>query len=215
MKRLMRRPGVRQELAETFEVEVQSVTETEALMVESVLFLADLEDAHARPGWTIIATDVWGMPWGYRDPSRSHGTWATHDACGTVQKITMARPECRVCPPQPGSRTHRAKFGQPQYLYLVQYENLLKFGHGDANRVRAHLRAGCEVISLLRGPFERVVKAEVAVRQAHRDQLVDPRLWTMPVTFGAGSEVVTVEADIRLSDYLSGPDVKDVAASFA
>jgi hypothetical protein len=55
----------------------------------------------------------------------------------------------------------------------------------------------------------------MAIRHAHRDQLIDPREWNLPVTFGAGSEVVTGDVEIGLADYLSGPDVRDVTASFA
>ena len=215
MQALLRSRGFRAELAETFDIESRAVTPKHALMAQSVLYLMNHEDSHARPGWTVLATDVWGMPWGYRDPARSHGTWAAHDACGTVQTITKARPECRACPPEADSRTHRAKTGQPQYLYLVHYEGLLKFGHGDANRVRAHLRSGCELVTVLRGPFEDVVMAELAIKRAYRERLVDPQSWTMPVTFGAGSEVVTNDVVIALSHYLSGPKVVDVTSRFA
>jgi len=40
-----------------------------------------------------LASDIAGMPWAVPGLTTSHGTWATHDACGTVQKISLARPE--------------------------------------------------------------------------------------------------------------------------
>ena len=113
-------PAFRALTAETFEIPAGDVTAEQLLMAHSVLWLAQREDELTRPGWTVLASDYAGMPWESPDPSRSHGTWATHEACGTVQKIGMARPECRTCPPTADSRTHRAKKDQPQLLYLVR-----------------------------------------------------------------------------------------------
>ena len=63
-----------------------------------------------RPGWTIIAADVCGLPWtGARSWYTSHGTWARHDACGTVAKLRPGSVDCPACGPEPGSRTHQAR----------------------------------------------------------------------------------------------------------
>lgn len=202
------------EMAKYFEVSLRDVTFSHMLTRESERFLAEHEERYARPTWTLQASDVRGMPWRDRDPSISHGTWAAHDVCGTVQKITLARAECRLCPPEPGSRTHRAKVGQPHYLYLVRYSDMLKFGHGDAIRVRAHLRAGCQLVQLLRGPHEQVVDAETRIRRTHKNWLIDPRGRKLPTTFGAGSEVVTSEVDIDISSFLDPYDATDVTSSF-
>jgi hypothetical protein len=192
-----------------FDVPADRLTGEHLLMANSMFYLSDHEEALARPGWTILASDFSGMPW-LPDPRSSHGTWAAHDVCGTVQKLTAARAECRVCPPEPDSRTHRAKRDQPQLLYLVRYHNLLKFGHGDTNRVRAHLRAGCKAIQVLRAPHEQVVAAELQIRRRFRARIVDPHRWPMPTSFGVGSEVVDHRTAINLSDFLAGPDVADV-----
>ena len=82
---------------------------------------------------------------------RSHGTWARHEICGKVQKLTpgRGRNECRNCPPDPSSRTHRARAGDRHLLYLVRLGRMQKFGHGDEARVRAHLRAGAEVVQVI------------------------------------------------------------------
>ena len=102
-------------------------------------------DRRAQTGWTLLGTDICGMPW-YYDPDEiaSHGTWALHDACGRVQKLAPGRghTECRSCPPDPASHTHRARQEDKHFLYLVGFKDLIKFGHGDEARVRAHLRAG-------------------------------------------------------------------------
>jgi hypothetical protein len=147
-------------VGEVFEVATRQITVEQTVMIESVRMLMEHEEAFARTGWTVLATDVTGMPWPeVFAPGQSHGTWAEHDACGTVQNLTPARPECRVCPPEPGSRTHRAKADRPRCLYLVRNLDLLKFGHGDGNRILAHRRGGCEVVQVLRAPHAQVVAA--------------------------------------------------------
>jgi hypothetical protein len=170
----------------------------------------------SRPGWTAVATDVWGLPWQIGTPREptSHGTWARHDVCGTVQKVTRARPECRKCPPEEGSRTHRAKAAQPQHLYLVHLGKVRKFGHGDANRVNAHLRAGADPVRVLRAPFEQVVTAELAIKRAYADQIINAAQRGMPPSFGAGTEVLPATTDLDIRTYLTGTQVEDVTHRF-
>jgi len=56
-----------------------------ATEASSYLALAQELRRRARPGWTILATDVHGLPWhGMRTAYHSHGTWGRHDACGGV-----------------------------------------------------------------------------------------------------------------------------------
>jgi hypothetical protein len=77
---------------------------------------------YERPGWTVIATDVWGLPWrGVRSRAVSHGTWARHDACGTMTVLRAGSVDCPTCGPQPGSRTHRVRQDQPYLLYQVTF----------------------------------------------------------------------------------------------
>lgn len=208
-------PALGQLAAEAFEVPVKDTTVTQILQMNSLLTLAEHERTISRPGWTVLASDMAGMPWGAPDASRSHGTWATHDACGTVQKMTLARPECRTCPTEPGSRTHRAKSAQPQLLYLVRYLDLIKFGHGDGNRVKAHQRSGCQVIQVLRAPHEQVVAAELRIRRRYKAKAIDPSEWDLPASFGVGSEVIEDTTAIDLHDFLAGPDVLDVTHGWA
>lgn len=214
MRILLRARGVRSKLAQRWQVPARQLTTVHALMAESSDYLVDLGEQYARPGWTVLASDVRGMPWGDRNSAISHGTWASHDRCRTVQKITLARAECRTCPPEPDSRTHRAKADQPHYLYLVRYLDLLKFGHGDANRIRAHLRVGAEVVKVLRGTHANVVGAEQQMKWALHDRLIDPRYWDLPSTFGAGSEVVTDDVGLNLCEYLTGAGITDYTARF-
>jgi len=113
--------------------------------------LLEVIDARARNRWTVLTTDVWGLPWVEEARSISHGRWAAHDECGTVQKLKAGRVECRICPPEPDSRSNRARRDDPHLLYLVRYRGLKKFGHGDERRVRAHLRAtSAEVVQAVR-----------------------------------------------------------------
>lgn len=173
-----------------------------------------------RRGWTLLATDIQGLPWDavilVNQPisGRSHGSWARHDACGAVQKITAARPECRHCPPEEGSRTHRAKSDQPHHLYLVHYRKFWKFGHGDANRVRAHLVAGAEPVCVLTAPFKKVVDAELAIKRAYGAHIIGSGRGGLPKSFGAGTEVLADRVDLDIRAYLSGPDVRDVTYRF-
>ena len=63
-----------------------------------------------------------------------------------MQKLKAGRVECRVCPPEPDSRSNRARKDDPHLLYLVRYRGLKKFGRGYEGRVKAHQNAGAEVV---------------------------------------------------------------------
>jgi hypothetical protein len=197
-----------------FEVKPARVTAGQLSMVLNHLAAEERVDALRRPGWTVLATDVHGLPFYVSDDHLSHGTWAVHDICGAVAKITAARPECPACPPEPGSRTHRARAEEPHLLYLVRYLDLLKFGHGDVNRVRAHVRAGCRVIRVLRGSHAAVVSAELTLKRRYRDRVILADEWDLPLTFGTGSEVVEGRYRIDIRRFLTGDDVQDVTDRF-
>jgi hypothetical protein len=168
-----------------------------------------------RDGWTLHAMDLYGMPWGSgRQESRSHGTWGTHDECGTLQKLKPRerRLECVTCPPPPGSRSARARRDDHYLLYLVEHGRLLKFGVGDDRRVRAHVRGGASVVKVLRARFFDVCQAELDLKRFHRDagHLVIP-LSGAPVTFGTGTEVVSkdVRVDLEAALRVRGEDVTE------
>jgi hypothetical protein len=133
---------LRRFIADTAEVKPPHVTPRTYVEVMSLLAACTAIEKMEQPGWTLLATDVHGLPFDSGWHTAPHCTWARRDACGTVSKLTKGRTECSTCPPIAQSRTHRAKAGSPQLLYPVRYGDLLKFGHGDARRVRAHLRAG-------------------------------------------------------------------------
>lgn len=180
----------------------------------SFLDYSDELDFYTRPGWTVLAGDVKGLPWGLNDGRRdSHGTWGRHGVCGVVQNM-RATPECQVCPPEPGSRTHRARAAQPYLLYLVQYEHaqlgpLVKYGVGDRERVRNHIGQGCIPLLVLRSVLENVVAAEQRLRTRHRDDAVGS-IPGMPTTFGRGREVVLADRDVDLRSVLADEGVTDV-----
>lgn len=172
--------------------------------------LTDLMNSRARPGWTLLAVDVYGMPWRTDVPrSHSHGTWARHDECGTVQKLTpgRGRTECGVCRPRLGSRSHQARSNDPHLLYLVRYKRVQKFGHGDERRVRAHLRAGAEVVQVLLATHADVVRAELMLRRRHAALSRPRRIRRLPATFGAGTEVLPRWVPVDLTAALHGDDV--------
>ncbi|MFE2753598.1 hypothetical protein ACFXGA_16545 [Actinosynnema sp. NPDC059335] len=170
--------------------------------------LANELDAHRRPGWTLLAGDVWGLPWlGVRTRSTSMGTWGRHEACGTIGLLRKGRTECAACPPEPGSRTHRARRDDPALLYLVRFGRVHKFGRGDDRRVRAHLRAGASAVHVLAARHEAVVAAENALKRRHRNDLAAPGA-PMPVTFGTGTEVVPRRVRVDLAAVL--PEGEDV-----
>lgn len=163
-----------------------------------------------RPGWQVVATDICGLPWAITGSAVSHGGWARHRPCGTVQKITTARAECVVCAPPEGSRSFRARATQPHLLYLVQQNGLRKFGHGDTNRLRAHIHGGANVIQVLRGRFDRVVAAEALIKGRVKGRVASESYTDLPRTWGTGSEVVPRGLRIDLSDYLKPPKGIDI-----
>lgn len=208
-------PGYRADVARLFGVSTRTVTVSHALMAQSALDVAEREDQMARPGWTILGTDVRGMPWGYLDTSTSHGTWAIHDTCGELAKLRPGRVECRSCPAERGSRTHHAKGSTPHLLYLVEKGRQKKFGHGDANRVHAHRRAGARILTVLQASHRDVVQAELVMKRSLIRELPDPKRFKAACrTFGVGSEVVPATMDIDLTIYLDGPEVRDVTHQF-
>lgn len=175
-----------------------------ALLVEEEIELRE------RTGWTLLATDLYGLPWWFDlEPKGSYGTWARHDVCGKVQKLNpgRGRTECRHCPPDPQSRTHRARAGDRHLLYLVRLGRLQKFGHGDEARVRAHVRAGAEVVQVLEATHAEVVAAELLLKRRHNRRLRAGRHSRLPSSFGAGTEVLPASIPIDLTTVLSGADV--------
>jgi hypothetical protein len=186
----------------------------------ALVVIADKVASLSWPGWTVLATDISGLPWEaatlLREPGRpqSHGTWARHDACGTVKNITYARPECEQCPPEETSRTHRAKADRPHHLYLVRYRRVCKFGHGTPARVREHLRAGADPLSVLRASHKQVVAAETAIKGAYVQTILGARR-RQPGSFGAGTEVLPANTDLDIRTYLNGAHVEDVTHRFS
>ncbi|REH38128.1 hypothetical protein BCF44_114153 [Kutzneria buriramensis] len=165
-------------------------------------------EVYRRPGWTVLAGDVCGLPWaGTRLLPSSHGTWGRHDVCGTVAKLGKGRAECRACPPEPDSRTHHARRDEPHLLYLVRYRRWHKFGRGGDSRVRAHLRAGARAVQVLTATHAEVVASENTLKRRFRRHAVLARP-TMPSTFGTGTEVLPARLPIDLGAVLpTGRDV--------
>jgi hypothetical protein len=192
----------------------QPITARVIVEATSCLTVATQLTQYERPGWTVIATDVWGLPWnGVRSRSVSHGTWGRHDQCDTVAKLRSGSLDCPACGPQPGSRTHRARHDEPYLLYQVRTrKGLTKFGVGTADRVRAHQRGGATVVQVLRAPFAEVVLAERTLKTAHAADLLNKRTRRMPASFGQGTEVVGRRVAINLLDVLAGGE--DVSAWF-
>ncbi len=63
-------------------------TEHAAVAASAALVLATAVRRAERPGWDVVATDVHGLPrTGSRTAATSHGTWATHQACGAIAKL--------------------------------------------------------------------------------------------------------------------------------
>lgn len=206
---------LRKALAEMVGVRPREVTPKVFREVLSYAAAGAAVEKVEEPGWTVLGNDVYGLPWFTAEEPTSHGTWARHDACGKVGKLTEGRTECRTCPPAPGSRTHRARAQTPQLLYLVRYLDLLKFGHGDARRVRAHLRSGCKPVLVLKANHQDVVQAELALKRTLHQHLINPVEWNLPVSFGRGSEVVPDHVTVNLREVLAGAQhVEDVTSRF-
>jgi hypothetical protein len=185
--------------------------DTDQALVEAsaALVLATAVRRAERPGWDILATDVHGLPWtGAKTASTSHGTWARHQACGTIAKLHPGTTDCPACGPAESSRTHLARRDDPYLLYLVTHRRWQKFGIGDQRRVRTHQRGGADVISVLQAPFAHVVLAETALKHLHRDQIAGRARRGMISSFGQGTEVAGAKANISLTDVLPrGEDV--------
>jgi len=167
-----------------------------------------------RPGWEVLATDVHGLPWYDSGQPCSHGTWGRHEKCGTIAKMTEGSLDCPSCGPEPGSRTHQARRDDPYLLYLVQTRKYQKFGVGDRRRVRSHIRGGAEVVQVLSGPFARVILAEKALKDLHRDAIVRSVRRGMIESFGQGTEVVRRHRRSRISLTAVMPDGEDVTHRF-
>ncbi|MHB1430551.1 MAG: hypothetical protein ACYCVZ_00315 [Streptosporangiaceae bacterium] len=181
-------------------------------MANSIAVATAIREAE-RPGWTVLAADVYGLPWtGARDRPTSHGTWGRHDACGTVAKLAAGSIECPVCGPEPGSRTHAARRDDPYLLYLVIHRKWQKFGMGDRRRVQTHLRGGAQVVQVLRVPFQDVVLAETALKRRHRDEIVRRVKRGMIYSFGQATEVTHKRVRIDLTTVLPGGE--DVTSTF-
>jgi hypothetical protein len=181
-----------------------------AEFIAATALVRELE-AYERPGWTVIAGDVHGLPWsGERLERHSFGTWGRHERCGRIQKLERRRTECGTCPPDPASRTHRGRADDPYLLYLVRFGDVQKFGRGYPDRVRSHLRAGARAVQVLAARHEEVVVAELALKRVF-GRLADTA--GLPSTFGAGTEVVPVDVSVDLLDVL--PHGEDVVHRFA
>jgi hypothetical protein len=185
----------------------EPITPQAVVQATSCLSVAFQRARYERPGWTVIATDVWGLPWrGIRSRTISHGTWARHDACGAIAVLHAGSVDCPACGPQPGSRTYRARQDEPYLLYHVTFKSLTKFGVGTEDRVRAHQRAGATVVQVLRSSFAEVVLAERALKTTHAAKILNKRTRGMPPTFGQGTEVVRRGDIISLADALTGAE---------
>lgn len=185
----------------------------EAAQLLAVTTLVNVLAQYEQPGWTVLAGDVLGLPW-TDDPYvlKSHGTWGRHDACGQIQVMSRGRDECVVCPPEPGSRTHRARAEDTYLFYLVRYQGVVKFGRGYHSRVREHLRLGATPVQVLTARHADVHAAELALKRRYvRDVLRG--ISGVPTSFGTGNEVLPVRMSPDLLDYL--PSAEDVTSRFA
>lgn len=184
----------------------QQISQRDVHEYHAASYLDRVIDVRARPHWTVLAADVWGLPWVESARTTSHGTWAVHDACGTVQKLPTGRVECRVCPPEPDSRSNRARRDDPHLLYLVRNRGWKKFGRGYKGRVNTHLAEGAVVIQVIRARYEDVAEAESQLCAQHRSKLRRRRRG-LPKSFGTGTEVVPASTRIDLTEWLDGDDV--------
>ena len=181
----------------------------QADFIAALAAFEELED-RGQTGWTLLAADLSGWPWEVSGSRKhSHGTWARHDRCGRTQKLMpgRGRTECRHCPPEPESRTFRARATGRHLLYLVQFDGLQKFGHGTLARVHDHLRQGTPPVQVIESTHQETVLAEAALKRRYRDVvLLGSR--SMPSTFGAGTEVLPYTIHLDLTDVLTGRDMK-------
>lgn len=179
----------------------------------AALVLATAVCRAERPGWDVMAADVHGLPWaGCKTSDTSHGTWARHQACGTIVKLRPGSVDCPACGPAAGSRTHLARRDDPYLLYLVVHRRWQKFGIGDPRRIRTHQRGGAEVMQVLRAPFAQVVLAETTLKRQHRAQITGRPKRGMISSFGQGTEVTRRKALISLTQVL--PHGEDVTQWF-
>lgn len=191
----------------------RSTAEAKAIAKSAFRTLTDQPELFRRPGWTVLATDICGLPWfGVRTQPHSHGTWARHGACGAVAKLHPGTVDCPACGPELGSRTFLGRSDQPYLLYLVRNRRWQKFGVGDRRRVIEHLRGGAAVIQVLQAPFVQVIAAERALKLQHHDAAVRRVKRGMISSFGQGTEVTRAGVTIDLSQVL--PDGEDVTHSF-
>lgn len=110
-----------------------------------------------QPGWTVLATDVHGLPWtGFRLLTKSHGTWGRNDETGEVQRLKRSR-------------------GDETLLYLVRHAKVLKFGRGNADQVRAHVSQGAVAVLVLSAPSQQVTVANDRLKRLHRGEVVSQR----------------------------------------
>lgn len=187
------------------EVPLRGVAE----FISATTLMAELA-AYERPGWTVIAGDVHGLPWtGTRWQTHSFGTWGRHEGCGRIQKMRRGRTECDTCPPEPDSRSHRARADDPYLLYLVRYGRFQKFGRGYPDRVRAHQRLGARPVQVLSARHEEVVAAELALKREFRHLSASSGVVDLPLSFGAGTEVLPAEVAVDLLAVL--PEAEDVS----
>ncbi len=188
-------------------------TDRAAVQASAAIVLATAVRRAERPGWDVVAADVKGLPWTGSEPGgTSHGTWARHQACGTIAKMHPGSVDCPACGPVPGSRTHLARRDDPYLLYLVVHRRWQKFGIGDHRRVRAHQRGGAEVVQVLRAAFAQVVLAETALKNQYRGQIAGRAKRGMISPFGHGTEVTRRKTLISLTDVL--PEGEDVTQWF-
>jgi hypothetical protein len=190
-----------------------AVSPRQAVEASALISLTEQLHRFDRPGWSVLATDVHGLPWfGVRRQHHSHGTWARHENCGTVAKLHSGTVDCPTCGPEPGSRTHEGRKNDPYLLYLVRTRRWQKFGVGDQRRVKQHLRGGAQVVQVLQAPFAQVVLAEELLKQQNRDAIIRRAKRGMISSFGQGTEVMRTRTTISLSRVL--PDGEDVTHWF-
>lgn len=114
---------------------------------------------HEQPGLTVLATDVHGLPWtGFRWLTKSHGTWGRDDETGEVRQVRKrSRPE------------------ESNLLFLVRYGKVLKFGRGNQDRVRGHVKHGAVPVLVLSARGQDVALAKERLKRLHRGDLVSLR----------------------------------------